>query len=56
MKLSAPKNITFYIAIGLGVLGLIGAVVPLGFITTLSFWITLLGLVVLAAGVLLPDL
>jgi len=56
MKLSAPKNITFYIAVGLGVLGLLGAIIPLGFITGLSFWLVLVGLVLLSAAVLLPNL
>lgn len=56
MKLSAPKNVTFYIAVVLGVLGLLGAVIPLGFVTTLAFWFVFVGLVVLVAGNVLPNL
>ena len=56
MKLSAPKNITFYVSVVLGLLGLLGAIIPLGFITGLSFWLVFLGFLVLGAAVLLPDL
>ena len=56
MKLSAPKNITFYIAAVLGILGLLGAIIPLGFISGLSFWLVFVGFLVLGAGVLLPNL
>jgi general stress protein CsbA len=56
MKLSAPKNVTFYVAVVLGVLGLLGALIPLGFITGLSFWLVFVGFLVLAAGNVLPNL
>jgi hypothetical protein len=56
MKLSAPKNITFIIAAALGVIGLLGAVVGLGLSLNVAFWLTFVGLLVLAAGNLLPNL
>jgi hypothetical protein len=56
MNLSAPKNVTFYVAVVLGVLGLLGVLVQLPFLTAFSFWLVLVGLVVLAAGNLLPNL
>jgi len=56
MNLSAPKNVTFYVAAVLGVLGLIGAIIPLGFISSLAFWLVFVGLAVLVAGVSLPNL
>ncbi len=48
MKLSEPKVITFWIAIILGVLGLIFKFV--GSVEPYKFWLVLAGLVVLAAG------
>jgi hypothetical protein len=56
MKLSAPKNVTFYVAVVLGVLGFLGFIVQLPVLTPLAFWLVLVGFVVLAAGNLLPNL
>ena len=56
MTLSAPKQLTFIIAVVLAVVGLLAAIVPLGPLTGLSLWIILIGFVVLAAGCLLADL
>ncbi|MBN2045907.1 MAG: hypothetical protein JW757_12860 [Anaerolineales bacterium] len=56
MKLSAPKNVTFYVALVLGVLGLLGYLVQLPFITGAAFWLVFLGFLVLVASVVLPDL
>ncbi len=56
MKLSAPKNVTFYVALALGVLGILAGFIPLGFLTTYSFWLLVLGFIVLVAANLLPDL
>ncbi len=49
MKLSAPKQVTWIIAVILGVLGLLGSVgvlVPAG----IAFWLTFLGFAVLAVA------
>jgi hypothetical protein len=54
MSLTAPKQITFIIAVILAVLGLLAALIPLGFLTGISLWIILIGFVVLAAGCILP--
>ena len=56
MNLSAPKNVTFYVALVLGVLGILGGLIPLGFVTTYSFWLLVVGFVVLVAANLMPDL
>ena len=57
MKLMSPKAITFWIAVVLAVLGLIG---QLGLITAISatvgFWLLFIGFVLLALGVLLKGL
>lgn len=48
MKLSAPKNITWIIAVVLAALALLGKLVALSFITTYGFWILLIAFVLLA--------
>lgn len=54
MKLSAPKNITFYIAVVLAVIALIGYfVASLG---TIAPWLMLVAFIVLAAGNMLEGL
>lgn len=55
MSLSAPKQVTFIIAVVLAVLGLLAALVPLGFLSGIALWIVLLGFLILALGCLLPD-
>lgn len=56
MNLTAPKQITFIIAVVLAVLGLLAPLIPLGFLTGIALWIVFLGFLVLALGCLLPDL
>jgi len=54
MKLSAPKNITFYIAAGLALIGFIGFFVAA--MAVIAPWLVLAGFVVLAAGNMLENL
>ena len=54
MKLSAPRNITFYIAVVLAVIAFIGFFVSS--LTAFAPWIMLVAFVVLAAGNLLEGL
>lgn len=56
MKLSAPKNVTFYVAAVLGILGILGMLIQLPFITGAAFWLVALGFIILAASVLVADL
>jgi len=56
MKLSAPKNVTFYVALVLGVLGFLGYIIQLPLITSMAFWLVFFGFVVLVVAVLMPDL
>ncbi len=54
MKLSAPKNITFYVAVVLAVIALIGYFV--GALSAFAPWLMLIAFIVLAAGNLLEGL
>lgn len=53
MKLSAPKNITWWIAVALGVIGFLGNFLALG---SLSFWLLFLGFAVLAVSTMVEGL
>ena len=54
MKLSAPRNITFYIAVALAVIALIGFFVAS--MTAFAPWILLVAFIVLAAGTMFEGL
>jgi len=54
MNLSEPKAITFWIAVILGVLGLIFFFVPA--VATYAFWLVLVGLIVLVLGNLMKGM
>ena len=56
MNLSAPKQITFWIAVALAVLGLVFKLVPTLSGLGLAGWLILIGFVILAAGNLLEGL
>jgi hypothetical protein len=55
MKLSAPKLITFWIAVILVVLGVLG-LLAVAALEPYAFWLVLIGFVVLAAGNLVKGL
>ena len=56
MKLSAPKNVTWWIAVVLGVLGLLGNFVALPVIGSFSFWLLVLGFAILAVATFVEGL
>jgi hypothetical protein len=55
MKLSAPKQITWIIAVVLGVLGLLGYL-GLPVVGAFAFWLVFLGFVVLAVATFVEGL
>ena len=55
MKLSAPTQGVFIVAVVLAVLGLLGAIFPIG-LAGLAFWLVLLGFIVLAVGNLVTGM
>ena len=56
MKLSPPKVITWWIAVILGVLGLLGYAGTIAALHAYSFWLVTAGLVLLALATLLKEL
>jgi len=58
MKLSAPKNITWWIAVVVGVLGILGSFTNIPFVSDSnnSFWFVAVGFVLLALATLLKGL
>jgi len=56
MKLSAPKQVTWVIAVVLGVLGLLGSLVALPIVGGSSFWLVFLGFALLAIATLVDGL
>jgi hypothetical protein len=56
VKLTPPKQITFWISLILGVLGLLGKIVSLGFLSTFAFWLVLAALVLLVLALLFKGL
>jgi hypothetical protein len=50
MMLTPPKKWVFWVSLLLGLVGLIGKLVTITFLTTYAFWFVLAGLVLLALG------
>ena len=56
MNLSAPKNVTWIIAVVIGLLGFIGNFVALPVIGGFSFWLLFIGFALLAVATLFEGL
>jgi threonine/homoserine/homoserine lactone efflux protein len=56
MKLSAPKVVTFWIAVALVVLGILASQGVLAGLAAYAFWLVVVGFVVLALGVLMKGM
>jgi len=50
MRLTPPKQVTFWISVLLGVLAVLGKFASLPIISGNEFWFLLIGFIVLAAG------
>ncbi|MBN1890014.1 MAG: hypothetical protein JW850_18605 [Thermoflexales bacterium] len=55
MKLSAPKQITFWVAVVLAVLGLLASLISIPVLSGFALWLIVIGFVVLAAGNMLEG-
>lgn len=56
MRLSAPKVVTWWIAVALGALGLLGHFAIVSALSANAFWLVAGGFVVLVLATLLKDL
>lgn len=56
LKLSEPKEVTFIIAVILGVLGILAELVTIPSLSTFSFWLVAVAFVLLAVGALVDGL
>jgi membrane protein YdbS with pleckstrin-like domain len=56
MKLTPPKMITFWIAVVLGLLGFIGALVTIPLVSAYAFWFLFAGFVLLILGLVVKGL
>jgi hypothetical protein len=56
MRLNAPKNVTWWIAVVVGVLGILGSFTSLPLVSDNSFLFVVIGFVLLALATLLKGL
>jgi hypothetical protein len=56
MKLTAPKMITFWIAVIFGVLGFLGKLTTIPFVSPNDFWFVFVAFVLLVLGLLVKGL
>jgi hypothetical protein len=56
MKLTAPKQITFWIGVAFGLLGLLSQTGTLSILPIAAFWLLFIGFVILALAVLVKNL
>lgn len=55
MKLNKPKNVTFIVALVLGVLGILAQLVTIPVLSSFAFWLVVAGFVVLVLSILLKG-
>ncbi len=56
MKLNAPKKVTWWISLVLGVLGLLGTLVSIPVISGIAFWLVVIGLALLLIATAVKNL
>jgi hypothetical protein len=56
MKLSAPKQVTWIVALVLAVVGVIASLVTIPVLTGLAFWIVVVAAVILLVATFIPGL
>lgn len=56
MRLSPPKQVTFWVAVVIGLVGLVAGLVPIPVVSPFAFWLVVVGFVILALGNLLEGL
>ena len=56
MKLSKPKVVSWWIAVIVGVLGILGKLITIPFVSANAFWFVAFGFVLLALATFFKDL
>jgi len=56
MNLSAPKKVTWFIAVFIGLIGVLASFINIPFLSANAFWFVTLGFVLLALASLLKGL
>jgi len=56
MQLSAPKQITWWIAVVIGVLGILATLVTIPVLSGFAFWLVVIGFLLLAVATLIEGL
>ena len=56
MKLSAPKQITWWIAVVIGVLGILATLVTIPVLSGFAFWLVVIGFLLLAVATAIEGL
>jgi len=56
MNLNAPKQITWWIAVVIGVLGILGQFIAIPFVSAYAFWWEAIAFILLALATFLPGL
>jgi 4-hydroxybenzoate polyprenyltransferase len=56
MKLSAPKKVTWWVALIVGAVGILANFVTIPFLSEYAFWLIVIGFVLLVLATYLKDL
>ncbi len=56
MNLSAPKNLTFWVAVVVAIVGVIASLVTIPVLSGFAFWLVVIAFIILAAGNLVDGL
>ena len=56
MNLSAPRQVTFWIAVVVAVLGVLASLVTIPVLSGFAFWLVVIGFIILALGNLMEGL
>ncbi len=56
MNISAPKQVTFWVAVIVAVVGVLAQLVTIPVLSGFAFWLVVLGFIILAAGNLMEGL
>lgn len=55
MKLSAPKQVTWWVAVIIALLGLLSSFVSIPVLSSIAIWVVFIGFVILALGTILSG-